>query len=105
MVVQALHDPVFSNDGEATVAPLTTRSAPRAPPEEPLANRIRTVASPAASASTVNCTPVPVSLGPLQNPLPEYPAWLVSTVPSQTAGASSASYRTGSPVPPSSGRT
>ncbi|GAB3999231.1 hypothetical protein GCM10029992_27420 [Glycomyces albus] len=91
LVLQVDHEPVFSNETEPTVEPFTATSAPRAPPEEPFAKRISTVASPALAALTVNCATVPAVFGVSQNPVPEYPAWLDSIVPSQTAGASSAS--------------
>ncbi|GAB3999234.1 hypothetical protein GCM10029992_27430 [Glycomyces albus] len=83
------HAPEFWNGTDATVEPFTTTSAPRA--SDPLAKPISTVASPALVAFTVNCAAVPAVFGVLQNPVPEYPAWFESIVPSQTAGASSAS--------------
>jgi len=90
-VVQA---PVASNEGVCTVAPLTIRLAGRAV-VVPLANRNPNVAVPAFEALTVNWAKAPTALVPLQNPVPEKPAQLLSMVPVQTAGAVSASKRVG----------
>nr|BFF27101.1 hypothetical protein GCM10025732_50660 [Glycomyces mayteni] len=57
----------------------------------PWAYRIDRPAVPAAEAVTVNCAAAPTALFELQNPLPEYPVWFESMVPSQTAGEVSAS--------------
>jgi hypothetical protein len=61
---------------------LTTTSVGRAV-VVPLANRTPNVAVPATDALTVNCAAAPTTLSALQNPVPEYPAWLESIVPVQ----------------------
>jgi hypothetical protein len=91
LVVHVVHAPVGSNETVPTVDPLTIRFAGLAPLVEPLANRTATVAVPAAAGVTVNCAKAPAAAVPLQNPLPEKPAWFESIVPSHTAGAVSAS--------------
>src|SRR4051794_22563904 len=90
--VHAVQVPVLSNDTDCTVEPLTITSVGRTV-VVPLANRTTTVAVPDADAATVNCAAAPAALVPLQNPLPEKPAQLESTVPEQVAGEDSASYR------------
>jgi hypothetical protein len=57
----------------------------------PLEKRTPTVAVPPAGALTVNCAAAPTAFRALQNPVPENPVWLVSIVPSQVAGDTSAS--------------
>ena len=91
LVDQAVHVPVAANAlADCTVAPLTTMLAERVS-VPPWAYRIAKVAVPALAAFTVNWAEAPTALLALQNPEPEYPAWFVSMVPSQTAGAVSAS--------------
>src|SRR5262245_11704861 len=90
LVTQVVHNPVPSNDAVCTVAPLTMTSAGRLV-VVPLAKRTPSVAVPANEEFTVNCAAAPTALLPLQNPLPEKPAWLESIVPLQVAGAVSAS--------------
>src|SRR5262245_2554775 len=94
LVTQVFQAPVPSNDGVCTVLPLTIRLAGRAV-VVPLANRNPNVAVPAAEALTVNWAKAPTALVPLQKPVPENPAQLLSMVPVQTAGAFSASKRVG----------
>src|SRR3954454_4886589 len=87
---QADHAPVPSNGTVNRVVPLTMTSAGRLV-VAPLANRTVAVPAPEVVAFTVNCAKAPTALVALQNPAPENPGQLLSMVPVQTAGASSAS--------------
>src|SRR6266581_946922 len=66
----------------ATTVPLTAMSAGRSA-LVPLAYRMVSWYVPAVAASTVTCEPEPTAFVVLQNPVPENPVWLLSTVPSQ----------------------
>src|SRR5687767_8934108 len=92
-VVQVLHAPVPAKGVDWSVEPLTITLAVRLV-VVPLAKRTTRVTVPAAGALTVNCAAAPIALRALQKPVPVKPAWLVSMVPSQVAGALSASWRT-----------
>ena len=85
-MTQVVQAPVPSNDGVCTVRAVDDQARPAGrwwcrwrtgPPASPC---------PAAGAFTVNWAKAPTALVPLQNPVPEKPAQLVSMVPVQTAG-------------------
>src|SRR2546423_12144951 len=84
--------PVPSNVTDCTVVPFTITSVGRVV-VVPLAKWTTAVAAPEVDAATVNCAKAPAALVPLQNPVPENPAQLLSMVPVHTAGELSASNR------------
>ena len=97
VVTHVVHAPVGAKGTVCVDVPFTRTAAGRAV-VEPLANRTSSVAVPAAEVVTVSRTAAPTALSPLQNPVPEYPAWFASIVPVHTTGAVSASYRLGAAV-------
>src|SRR5581483_3544185 len=82
----------------ATTVPLTATSAGRSA-LVPLAYLMVSWYVPAWSALTVTWDAAPTALVVLQNPVPENPVWLLSTVPSQVPLSASTRVAGGGVVP------